>query len=238
MWKLNNSVGTLRHEFYAATVDLRRPDFGIHALEIHDSKLPEAKLLAIDLQDSSPPAIDEAYVRGDDLVATYEQTEPRSFCPQVNWRVLAEEQSRFGFELLFSAQTSLLDSDPSVKLRSHLLAESACVFAGPSADIQKIDAGALLTFSNPDRVSAVLVRLANVAWSYVELLNDSDFHQLEISRADSVAQLSYRLFPERLEKGVIRRARARGLFVPRDGDEQAARECVQQLADADPPLTT
>jgi hypothetical protein len=45
------------------------------------------------------------------------------------------------------------------------------------------------------------------------------------------------LFPERLEKGVIRRGRLAGIFVPRDGDEEAAAHFYRQWRASPPPLT-
>ena len=44
-------------------------------------------------------------------------------------------------------------------------------------------------------------------------------------------------FPEPIEKGVLRRARIRTLFTPREGDEAVVLKHVEQLARISPPLT-
>jgi hypothetical protein len=41
-----------------------------------------------------------------------------------------------------------------------------------------------------------------------------------------------------LEKGVILRARRRGVFVPRANDNEAAARCYEAFAKSPPPLTT
>jgi hypothetical protein len=40
------------------------------------------------------------------------------------------------------------------------------------------------------------------------------------------------MFPESLEKGVIRRGRVRGVFLPREQDEQLARAAWRALVDS------
>jgi hypothetical protein len=51
--------------------------------------------------------------------------------------------------------------------------------------------------------------------------------------------LSWSLFPESLEKGVIRRVRACGLFLPRQNDEwNTVNSLIQQFMDSPPILTT
>jgi hypothetical protein len=51
-------------------------------------------------------------------------------------------------------------------------------------------------------------------------------------------RLVHHLFPESLEKGVIRRGRVRGWFLPREGDADAAAERYRQWLAEPPPLTT
>ncbi len=51
-------------------------------------------------------------------------------------------------------------------------------------------------------------------------------------------QLAHQLFAERLEKGVILRARVLGVLVDRDGDLAAAARHYENFVSAAPPLTT
>jgi hypothetical protein len=73
------------------------------------------------------------------------------------------------------------------------------------------------------------------------MVHPADFQHDELLRnsvQQQAAYLRHRLFPEPLEKGVILRARVRGVFVPRDGDTQIAAECFDAFAATEPPLST
>ena len=61
-----------------------------------------------------------------------------------------------------------------------------------------------------------------------------------LGRPEDVGTLrvSHQLFSERLEKGVILRARLRGVFLPRQRDTRVAAACYTAFAAAEPPLAT
>ena len=74
---------------------------------------------------------------------------------------------------------------------------------------------------------AVLFRPQHLGASYLEMVHPTDFTGVQIATADELPTVRWHVFPERLEKGVIRRARVRGLFLPRDNDLQHAREQIE-----------
>jgi hypothetical protein len=85
--------------------------------------------------------------------------------------------------------------------------------------------------------------VGGVEFSYVEMIFPSDFCCASVRWGDTQGQtakavLHSELFPESLEKGVIRRARLRGLFVPRADDLVTASQLFAEFAASPPPLTT
>ena len=87
----------------------------------------------------------------------------------------------------------------------------------------------------------LLFRLPDVDLSYVEMVHPADFQHDELSPGrpgGGALRIAHRLFRTSLEKGVILRARVRGVFVNRRDDAEAAAECYAAFAAADPPLGT
>jgi hypothetical protein len=87
-----------------------------------------------------------------------------------------------------------------------------------------------------------LFRLAGCNFSYAEIVHPAGAHGTKLQArpegAGQRVQLGHRLFAERLEKGVILRARALGLWIDRAGDEDAAAQHFQAFMAAELPLTT
>ena len=243
MWQLSGTTADWNSPPLAARVDLLAPGVGLQNLCIDSVPLPGASLLCLRTpeQDSAETLVD-VYVRQDDLVATYAQTAARPVRPQIYWRGLPAAAGRLGgCELIVSAQTSLLGVDPALSITSllptsnvrRLCDEQAAHFEpfNPSVGIVAVDSGP----------GAFLIRAPNAAWSYLELIYPSDFARATLAW-DAASQRAVRLtsflFPESLEKGVIRRARIRGLFLPRSGDEAAALAAYREFVDSPLPLTT
>lgn len=83
-----------------------------------------------------------------------------------------------------------------------------------------------------------LFRLDNTDYSYLEMLLPADFHSSQVSHDPGTGHgtLRHRLFSCSLEKGVILRAKLRGLLLPREGDEAAAAKFVDEFLASPPPL--
>ncbi|MEX0599465.1 MAG: hypothetical protein WD205_02405, partial [Rhodothermales bacterium] len=133
--------------------------------------------------------------------------------------------------LIVSVQTDLLDSHPQIRVTTRLAADEliehrALSIEHPASSIE-----------HP--ASCLLWRLAGGKLSYAEIVPESDFRQLTVERdADGVASVHWDLFAEFLEKGVIRRARIQGAFLPRQDDIELAAACCRAIDRRALPLTT
>jgi hypothetical protein len=90
----------------------------------------------------------------------------------------------------------------------------------------------------------VLFRSVVDATSYVEMIHPADEAGGMLSvggmsgEPDHTTCTLHTLFASPLEKGVILRARLRGVFLPRERDTELAAEAYRQFLAAPPPLTT
>ena len=193
--------------------------------------------------EASGPAryLADVYVRGGDLVATYERIAPATVAPQVYWRAAWHpKHSAAQVQVVLSMNTDLLDSQP------HSAADSV---VGPAEiyhatglieeEFRPLDlAGGRLNISDGD-AHVFLFRLEARKLSFAQMVHPSDFVAAELSSdASGRVRLRSFLFHERLEKGVIRRARISGWFLPAEGDMAAALELATRFVDEPLPLTT
>jgi hypothetical protein len=198
-----------------ATVDATNLASGLHEIQWAGRPL-EMRMLAPEL----PPARDlrpapmETYIRGNDFVASFEQPGPLPAVPQLYWRVRPSgSTAAIGIELIVSMRTDLLDSQPQM-----------CVVT----EVGNATSGNLPL--RHLRLSADV--------SYYQLVHPDDFFAVEERRVDGTHRITTTLFPERMEKGVIRRARICGWFLPAENDLAVAVELAQQFVAESPPLTT
>jgi len=184
--------------------------------------------------------VHERYVRGGDLVVTYEKTGPHRLAPQIYWRASIDTASAARLEMVLSVQTDLLDSSPhstvcSVALHAKLLhagglAPSRFEEVASSADEFDCSHGTEHLF---------VFRNEQIGVSYAEMVHPSDFVSVQIHRDQERRpwMVESMLFPERLEKGVIRRGRVCGWFLPAENDLAVAVELARRFVDEPPPLT-
>jgi hypothetical protein len=173
-----------------------------------------------------PAQVADAYVRGGDLVTAYGRMPNWPYAPQLYWR--AGSLSMAGapcsvLSLLVSLQTDSLDSHPGILVASRLAAVEV-VELGQTAETKS---------------QALLWRLTDPNWSYLEVVPHSDSGELSIA-GDAAGRFTtkWRLFGDFLEKGVIRRAQIHTAFLPREGDADRAAACIQIIARRPLPLTT
>jgi hypothetical protein len=190
----------------------------------------------------------EAYVRQRDLVITYEQRPPRTVRPQTYWRVFPIDAVHgMALEYVLSLQTDRLASEPRCQVVSEVLGRPEIALA----PVERLGNSAerwLPVSSQPEAIPRVpgqcrpciLFRPNRASWSYLEMLYPGDFTEVQVrSAADSdTAQSCWTLFAEDLEKGVIRRARLRGVFLPRENDEGVAEQLWNDFLQSELPLTT
>ena len=248
-WQLTSDHALLTGDLLQAGVDVRRPELGLSEVAYAGKRLNRLQPLAVEIPGRNTALEEEphdAYVRGHDLVVTYQQTEGRTVRPQVYWRALIDAPAA-GVELIVSMQTSLLDSDPGIATRTHLPEAEILRFIhanGGRFESISLDKGnPPAQFDASSGSSLFLFRLTGKDITYVEMVYPADFLTASLQETvDSDADeplitLSYRLFKESLEKGVIRRIRAQGWLLPRQGDTDRAALLYRALAMSGPPLT-
>lgn len=248
-WQLEGTVARLAVGDCRAVIDLTRPAQGL-ALRVPGAPDTAAAWQILGVQFDDGPSVDtgrlDAYVRGDDLVATYDEVPPRRVRAQIYWRRLqaAEFAPQFAehvaaaLELIVSANTSLLDSDPQSSVVSTLPAACEILNIDGVAS-EKLDPSPLAANNSAGAGRGFLFRPSLGELSYVEIVHpaDIDRSQIDTTPGDSPVKLIHHLFQQRLEKGVILRARVRAALVARRHDEPAARAAYEHFASAEPPLT-
>jgi hypothetical protein len=244
-WDFVYPVARLRDGRWSAQVDVSRPQLGLHQLALDGTPL-DGQLLSVVPSDVSPwsPKVADAYVRGNDLVATYEPTADWPYAPQLDWRAEPADDVEgviASLALLVSIQTSLLDTHPRIDVASCLPADEVLrVAIGDGEDVH-VEAflGGERTIHPRANVCCVLRRLPGGKLSYAELMPASDFRQLAVEyQPDGVCRTRWELFAEFLEKGVIRRARLQLALLDQDHDLELAAASGHGLKRRPLPLTT
>jgi hypothetical protein len=190
----------------------------------------------------APHSLKERYVRGTDLVEVYEKQPPLELAPQLYWRARShEESSVVQLEAMLSIQTDLLDSDPESSVATVVM--EAEVFhakdlrSGEFRDLPPNQPETFFTRSESE-MHLFVFRNSRIGVSYAEMVHPSDFVRARLSLFKSSPwMLDSALFPERLEKGVIRRGRVCGWFMPVENDLQTAVKMACEYVEEPLPLT-
>lgn len=222
-WTIRETFGTLTTPLVSGEVNLLFPWHGFSPAAMKAAHVGLLKVFTRATAGPTPETLVESYQRGTDLVATYAQTPERNVRPQVYWRYVEASKQVAGLELVISMQTSLLDSTPATSLESTLPGGEVIPL---SIDGSPLALGDTAWQTDSVAPRAVLFRTQHLGASYLEMVHPTDFAGVQITSEADQATVRWHVFPERLEKGVIRRARVRGLFVPRDNDMQHAREQI------------
>jgi hypothetical protein len=239
-------------------VDVSHPESGLNRLSIGTSQLsghilaarpssseaPDPKQADRHTRDTSGLNVADSYVRGCDLVATYEPRDDWPYTTQIYWSAPVHEtmEQRLGSLSLFvSLHTHLLDTWPRLSIESLLEADEAFYLAdnaGAPGAMKPIGRGQH-ELQPTGKACCVLQRLVGVPVTYAEIMPASDFRKLTIRYiSDGACQTSWELFADFLEKGVIRRARMQSVFVPRNNDQAIALALCKEIDQQQLPLTT
>jgi hypothetical protein len=247
VWQTEGTTARLKLEPLSARLDRLRPARGLRDLRFGDRRMEAAAILQV-RADTAASDRDEclldSFVRGNEMVASYALWPPRKVGAELRWRCIHHvDLAAVGLELIISVQTDLLDTDPGLTIGSVM----------PQGAVWRLVDADKLQFERiifPDRLLAsyslrppamLLYRPAEADWSFVEMIHPSDFAGAMLAQLPQEAGgfcSSYRLFDERLEKGVIRRGRLQGLLVARDRDQETAWPGYQRFAGSEIPLTT
>ncbi len=240
-WQIQGSEAALECAPLRAAVHLDHPSHGLSGIVWNQTQLhSHAPLQLI----CGADRLLESYVRGNDLVAGYESCGPQSF-PHVYWRARNRGTGgAVGLEIVLSMRTDLLDALPQSAVdtlvgnvsffHASALETSAFKSLRRAKRARKITAAESTTH-------LFVMRDEQAGVTYAEMVHPSDFASAVVFNPESAADswhVKSHLFPERLEKGVIRRARIGGWFLPAKNDLAVAVELAKQFIDEPLPLTT
>ncbi len=244
VWQLHGSQASFAAGPLSVSLELDWPQRGLKPGKPVRSGL----CLGVGLMGSTEPAMSakhpipaqDAYVRGRDLVAVYEQTPARPYRATLYWQVLSPESApgaMLAIELMVSVQTSLLESQPTLDVCSELRTEELLA-PDPQGHFVAFDSAAAPESNEAAR--CVLARLPGTDGCYLEMLHPTAFADSRVEPHGAGANgLRHRLFcPADLEKGVILRARLRAIWLPRAGDSEAAAGYYRSFLASPTPLTT
>jgi len=216
IWQLSANTAKFHTSQLSGQIDLQNPLRGLHKLTCGATAV-EGSVFGVATSGTSvaeDSIMEEALVRGDDLVATYRAADERPFSLQVYWTV-RQRKNGVVIDVLLSLETPLLESFPSVLMKSEL----------QSVEVLQPQQGR----------EFLVLRSVDKDWSYAEMAHPQDSGDLRIDEKGVVQRTLGGTF---LEKGVVRRLRFRGVFLPRANDLELASECLAELAAETPPLTT
>ncbi|MEX1040367.1 MAG: hypothetical protein WDZ51_07045 [Pirellulaceae bacterium] len=177
----------------------------------------------------------EYYIRGADLVQRY-QEDTQKLSTEIYARVCEEESS---CELVLSRQTDLLETHPEANLRvdfptaySVALLEAEGPWSPPGLGAE--DHSERL----PSQPAALAVKVTDGSCFGV-FVYPGDFSRFRaIRKGFEHVTLEIGIFPEPLEKGVIRRSRIQIAAIGPDEDKAALAEAYQRFVASAIPLTT
>lgn len=241
MWKLNGTDGSVEISGCVSRVDVAHPDQGFLSSASNGRFM---QLLPAEAAAAKSLKLAEVYGRGSDLVALYEPLAPHQVQPSVYWRARWDEGCQaVGVEVIVSTQTSLLDSNPETVVATGMPIGDVWAVASEPASFARLEYSQFplnLAAGDSHSPSLVIYQPRDTPFAYVEMVHPADFvtMQVELNKWGETWATT-RLFSERLEKGVIRRARIAGWHIPRKTDVLAAAQELYAKFAAEPlPLTT
>lgn len=244
LWQLSGFAAQLQAASLVARIDLQSPALGLKGLTWKSAPLI-GSVLGIDLSQSSKihgksiGALVDGFARGSDLVAKYPETQSQPFTLEVYWRVAATESDQVQIDAIVSLQTSLLECYPTVQTITSLAAQEAWFVpsSGSKARLLAHEVSPEQTTSS-DEFAGVVLRSADRSWSYLEMTHPEDLGTWQADCEESGKWRLQRLLGgEFQEKGVIRRLRVRGVFLPQEEDIEIASRLLREFASSPSPLT-
>jgi hypothetical protein len=244
MWQLADSRASFSFGPLAGQVNLAKPEVGLQSIRVGGAAWTDASLLRVRLpsgQSAADAKLAESYVRGCDLVATYDPLPPFTLQPQIYWRLREfASLAACGIELILSVKTSQLYSEPQTPVGSQIARADSITTWSADGRSQSIAASSMpLTLREGEGGQGIVAfEPAIGGYIYVEMIHPSDFRAIAIETAPGGRLCTaVEIFQEHLEKGVIRRARVGGWFLPQADWRTHAWELYQTLAAEPPPLT-
>lgn len=243
-WKIENEIATLSAHRFSAVVDLSQPGKGLREIRLAETSLATVHPCGLFHRAAEPTPISgpivDRFVRQNDLFVRFGQTKDQPFSPSVYWTYTDEAGSN-GVNLIASIQTDLLDTHPDLIMRTVCPAGDVLRLSSETASQWRTIVGGQVQFAESDAPHCLMVRLPDAGVSYAEMIHPADFRgaTLQVGDSDggSTLALESLLLTRWMEKGVILRARAQAVFVPREHDEQMVFDAYQRFVHAALPLT-
>lgn len=220
-WQLKSDQASLEANHWRVDLNPRTPNVGLKVM-FGDVQL--GHFLKIAPKPSHSFNIQEAYIRENDLIIRYEQSNDDLYTVQLNWRRLdCDIPDALALELWVSVQTSLLDTHPEIEIRSRT----------PDARWHGLTLDDL-SIEKSTSTAIGLVKKSSV--TAMVMLEPSDAHQARriVDRGEDFA---FRMLGDFMEKGVIRRARLRLLAVTTELSRSKIVKQFRAFVDSPLPLT-
>lgn len=241
-WQLSTEEATLGIPQGTAVLNISRPEDGLHRIGSLPDDWALLKIRSAGLDwpaGASPP---EAHVRDRDLVVTHGRMGDLPFALQTDWRAnyLMWSDSTWGLELIVSTQTVRLDSHACISTESLIGGtELLHLRDGGQGNFETLYCNKEpITLTPADGTGCIVFRTPNA--SYIEMIHPDDFSTLCIARRTDLQlwSIAHTAIDRWLEKGVIVRARLRGLLAPRSKDLAIAQQVYRDFCRGPVPLTT
>jgi hypothetical protein len=190
-------------------------------------------------QRTEPLHVAERFVRGTDLVECCSPVGPHRITPHIYWRAsFADHLAAARIELVLSAQTELLDSVPTWTVESCVLRARRLYTSNlQQPQFENLSSSAKFCDTADSSEHLFVFRHEQFGFSYAQMVHPSDFVSANAPFDGTPHLLESTLFPEHLEKGVIRRGRICGWFMPAENDLETAVVLARQFVDEPLPLT-
>ena len=214
-----------------AAVDLDQPRQGI-TLAGEDVAGSDS-LLGLDLR--SECRLTDHWVRGDDVTAVYETADARHLRTTAMWRLHASDAATRAWQLIASAQTSLLQSDSVLAVVSEI--DATDILWGTCSD----DAVRWHADPSPDATCVLLGRGKATdpdSTSVLVAAHPGDARRLTVRRVGTRVVVECWLFSTELEKGVLLRSRVLAAVGPAADATLWAADLAASFAASPPMLTT
>jgi hypothetical protein len=214
-----------------AVIDLDRPRQGITLAGQGQSSA--CSLLGLDLR--SDHRLTDHWVRGDDVTAVYESADARHLRTTAMWRLQPSDAGTRAWELIASAQTSLLQSDSVLAVVSEIEATEmlwgTCTTNGVHWH----------TDPSPEATCALLRcggAAGSAGTSVLVAAHQGDARRLTARRDGQRTVVECWLFSTELEKGVLLRSRVLAAVGPAADATRWAGDLAAKFAASPPMLTT
>lgn len=240
VWRWDSTKASLQISCLSAGVDLLKPRAGLGEVVYNDDPII-GNVLGVNPGTSaalSERDLSDVFVRGSDLIVTYAETNERPFSLQIYWRATVSEQGAVLLDAILSLQTDLLESFPGIAVETKLPAAAILLLPDDAAAMVRVLADGEQHDLQAEGMDSLLLRPIHESWSYAEATHPEDRGESQIDRSqDDMISIQRQLGGRFLEKGVIRRLRVRGVFLPRENDLELAAHYLASLTTEQPPLT-